>query len=161
MIVARVVAAAVAAACIAAPAASADPPVRTALDLSEPFTIDGACAFPVLVEELVNTTVLTEFSNGTQHFTGHLVIRLTNVSTEDALVVNVSGPGFFRVFRDGTSAFILGGRGLLIGSAEMLDPLDAQATLQSGRIAFRFDTAGEFVSASFIGRSTDLCAALA
>lgn len=154
-------AAAAAAVAVAAAPASAEPPLQIPLEPVPPFVIEGACPFPVQLEELENNTVQRIFSSGTEIFTGRLVLRLTNLDSGESLVLNVSGPGFFRV-RNGVATFVLGGRGFFIGNAEMIDPLDPQATLNSGRIVLSSDAeTGEFLGAEFIGNSTDICAALA
>jgi hypothetical protein len=150
------------AAIVGVPRALAEAPQQVPVEPLPPTTIAGACDFPILLEELKNKETLRLFTDGRQIITGRLVVRVTNLESGRGLVINVSGPGQFRLNRDGTASFILGGRGLLSGNAEMLDPLDPQVTLQSGRIVLTSDAeTGEFIGAEFIGHSTDVCRELA
>ena len=149
-------------AAVVSPVVLADPPEQSPLPPISPTVFVGACSFPVLLEQVAGKEVLRNFSSGNSIVTGKLIVRLTNTTTDRSLVVNVSGPSFFRLNKDGSASFTLAGRSLLIGNAEMLTPLEGQATLQSGKIVFTFNpSTGEFISADFIGNSRDLCAALA
>ena len=151
-----------AAAIAAAPSALAEPPQQIPVAPLPPTVFEGACDFPILLEELENKETLRLFTDGRQIITGRLVVRITNLDSGRSIQINISGPGHFRLNNDGTASFALGGRGLLLGNAQMLDPLDPQVTLNSGRIVFTSDAeTGEFLGAEFIGHSTDLCRELA
>lgn len=144
-----------------APAAGADPPERIPLESGPPIVVEGACEFPIEVAVVTNNAVIKIFTSGTEIATGRLVIRVTNISADKSIVLNVSGPGFSRVSADGSATFTLGGRSFFFGNAEMLYPLEGQATLNSGRIVLRFDETGAFLSAQFVGNTQDICAVLA
>lgn len=130
-------------------------PIRTLIDQSGiSFTLPAPdyCAFDVQLTIVVNREYQTVFPvapDGSQKvlITGALVIQLTNLVTNETLVLNASGPAFFTFFADGSAT--LRGEGLSLvfvpGQGIVLD---------QGLVDF--DT-----GALLRGHSTDLCAALA
>ena len=150
------------------------PPKREALP--PPASIEAAagevCAFPVLIEFLDSKNKALTFTDksGTpvrQIITGKLRARVTNLVTEESLVMNISGPAFLSFTEEGRPATVtLGGRALLILRAG-IDVAPPGVFLTSGRvvlaISFTIDKeAGEVAAiVSQTGRMQDLCTVLA
>ncbi len=148
--------------------ALADKPIREALPAPEPIEAAAGevCAFPVLIEflESKNKAVTFTDDSGTplrQIITGRLRARVTNLTTDESLVVNVSGPAFLSFTAEGLATVTLGGRGLLILRAG-IDVAPAGVFLTSGRVVLAIGPAGEVAGIiSQTGQMQDLCAALA
>jgi hypothetical protein len=128
------------------------------------FAAGDMCAdFPVRIETLVNKEyglVFPEAADGSQRtiVTGRLVIRVTNLETDEALTLNASGPGVFTVAADGTLTITGWGRWLLY-----LLPTDAGGPgiwLTSGRLTLHIGDTG-IVGLELPAHTTDICAALA
>jgi hypothetical protein len=148
------------AALVLIPVALADGPVR------EPgpppgtsFTLQGICAFDVEVTFLADKASTATFSSGRQIISGQLVVRLENVSTQKAIVLNISGPSFSAV---GASTLILSGTSVLFYFPGDLGPGTPGALLLThGPMILTVDATGVIRSVSQTSASaTDLCAAL-
>ena len=75
-------------------------PDREHLPLNDDLVIDGVCGFPVLLHEVRSNITVTTFFDQEGNVTkqigaGSLVVQLTNLDTDEAIVVNISGPGVF------------------------------------------------------------------
>ena len=87
---------------VAAPTASADPPVRFPV-VAEPLTLTGVCSFPVRLDAVANHQTVTVFSNGKTVVTGNFVARVTNLDNGKSVTLEASGPLFFTPNADGTT----------------------------------------------------------
>jgi len=89
--------------------AGADAPTRTPNPQSQ-LSFDDLCAFPVVIDILVNKEYVTTFTSGPkdqqQLITGALKVRVTNVPTHKAVDLNVSGPIQVIPHEDGTVSVI-------------------------------------------------------
>jgi hypothetical protein len=138
-------------------AASAAKPTRQPLPASEDVVI-GDCGFPVEIHFLQDKGTLTTFTDksGAVVFeltTGPLVVAVTNLETGESLHLNISGPGMFRVEKDGTATFTGTGPWLFFG----FSPAEGLPTFFLAEGKFVFEN-GTFTQ---VGRLVDLCAALA
>ena len=141
------------------PFALADAPTREPLSLpTDPFQVDGFCAFPVEVQVLANNEVLTTYSDGRSHVSGRLVARLTNVEDRTrSVVINASGP--VRSNPDGS--FTGTGRGLYFVPASMSPTGRPLIAWTSGPAITVLDANGIFQPVDLPNHVVDLCAALA
>ena len=137
-----------------ASSASADKPERVPLVL-EPFVLEDACAFPILIEPTANNEHLTFFPDGRIHINGKLFARLTNLDDPDQVVeLNISGPSFLTPETERGA-----GRGLLL-----LRPGEAGGPgmiLVTGRVDVIRAANGFITNLTVRGTSTDVCALLA
>jgi len=86
--------------------ALAGKPTREPSPSPSAFDIIGSCAFAVHVDTLADNGAATTYvgRDGQPTFTritGHLVMKVTNVTTGTSAVLNVSGPGTFRPLAGG------------------------------------------------------------
>src|SRR6478752_379483 len=81
-----------------------------------PFTYPGgtgqACAFDVTISEVANNEFARIFPNGNILVTGQLVLRVTNDSSGDSVVRDVSGPVLITSGPSGESVVVLSGASL-------------------------------------------------
>jgi hypothetical protein len=81
-----------------------------------PFTYPGgtgeACAFDVTITEVANNEFARTFPNGNTLITGRLVLRITNDSSGDSVVRNVSGPVLITSSPSGEPVAVLSGASL-------------------------------------------------
>jgi hypothetical protein len=156
----RVSAAAIFAAALLVPAAMAEGPVREPLeDQNLTWEAGQTCEFAVKVETLRNTATVKTFPDGHIVITGHLVQRLTNVTTGESRTLNVSGPLALWFNEDGSGRLI--GRGPLIFFLFEGDVGGPGIVYTKGRVEGTFDENFLLTSFSRSGSITDLCAALA
>jgi len=137
--------------------ASAAKPTRQLIPASEDIVI-GDCGFPVEIDFLREKGTLTTFTDesGAVVFeltTGPFVVAVTNLETGESLRLNISGPGMFRVEKDGTATFTGAGPWLFFG----FSPAEGFPTffLTEGKFVFEDGTFTQ------VGRLVDLCAELA
>jgi hypothetical protein len=144
--------------------ADASKPDREPLEKST-FLITDSCDFDVLYDETTNREVFTTFfdkeGNPTKMLiTGSLKARLTNMSNDKSLDVNISGPGKITLNEDGTETWYSGGTWLIFLSPVDVPDFQPRLFLSSGRMVIE-DTEGVITSLTVVGgRITDLCAAL-
>ena len=144
---------AIAAAALTAPVATAAKPTREHVTFSD-RTFTGQCSFAVFRHVLVNRSVLTTYSDGTQRLTGTFKERLTNVDTGKFIDVNASGPVLTIFHLDGSSTEINGGRQFLRPPGRLL--------ITTGRVIVERNAAATIVGFTQEGGTTqDVCELLA
>jgi hypothetical protein len=99
-----------------APAAAA-PPDRFKLDSGGTFTLPGFCDFDVEIDEVrVQGNSIDFFDNDgvptRSILNGNFVSRITNLETEESLLLNISGQFIFTSNPDGTLTLTAHGRNL-------------------------------------------------
>ncbi len=150
----------VASSVVAAPPAAAQKPVKEPLPAHPDEVFIDICAFPVMVQEVVNKTKTITFPDGRVIYSGALKVRFTNLETQKSIVVNASGPGVQTPRNDGGFRLKATGHWYWLFEAGFLGPgAPAQLLLTVGRVVFTVTGTGE---ASLVGgRRTDLCQRLA
>lgn len=126
-------------------------------DVDESFTIEGICAFPVLVE-LRGKSNTIELPGGRIIFTSpRLTATLTNLDhPANHETLGITGAFHQTVLPNGDVELVLTGRNLLIG----LDP-EAGFVISIGRFSFVVDADGNIVQPlSGRGQLVDICALL-
>jgi hypothetical protein len=146
-----------------APAAMAQQPEREPLPPSDPFVIEDICAFPVLLEELVNRATLTRFPDGREKITGTLKIRLTNVDQPaKSRVFNISGPAHFLPTPDGGVVLKGTGRWLwFFAPGELGEGTPGMMILLSGHARLTISPEGDLSFTVVGGRAQNVCSLLA
>jgi hypothetical protein len=135
-----------------ASAASAVKPTREPLPIDD-AVFSGVCSFSVERHVLVNRTIETTYSDGTQRLTGTFKQRLTNLTTGKFIDVNSSGPVLLDFHPDGSLTEIDYGRQFARPPGQLL--------LTTGKLVWEFDSAGNFVSFTQQGGTAqDVCALL-
>jgi hypothetical protein len=133
-------------------AASAVQPTREPLPISDEV-FSGVCSFSVERHVLVNRSILTTYSTGDQRITGTFKQRLTNLSTGKFIDVNSSGPVLLDFHPDDSLTEIDYGPQFARPPGKLL--------LTTGKLIWEFDSAGDFVSFTQQGGTTqDVCALL-
>lgn len=141
--------------------AGAAPPVREpASPLDQTFDAGQVCQFPLHLESIGDDSgTITTFSDGRVLVTGRFFVRATNLSTDESIVVNASGPFVLRFPESGSTLFDVHGPFLWI-----LFPADVGGP---GLIATRGHVTAvadpDFVLTKFelSGTSENLCGVLA
>jgi hypothetical protein len=111
--------------------------------------------FEVLIHAIENKEVLTIHPDGRQHLSGTFIVELTNLVTNETIVVNASGP--LNITPEGNTLIGLG-RGLLFGEAGFFGPgSPAELSLHSGQVIL---DALDFTILGRVGHNVDLCVAL-
>jgi hypothetical protein len=140
-----------------APAATAAKPVKEPLPAPEPsvFPAGEICPFPLLVETLTNREKSITFSDGSQLITGAFKQRLTNLDTDESILVNASGP--VRLTFEGDILHVVGrGPSLLLATAT--EPGGPGALFVRGRASYDVDLlTGEPLFLVVRGTTRDLC----
>jgi hypothetical protein len=142
--------------------ASADKPTRTVFPPTEDFVTD-VCGFDVFVDVTQDQFAIIEFFDKEGNFirdveSGAIKWTLTNVTTDESIFVNLSGPGFLTLSPDGSETFVGTGPWIFFEDLETGDP---ELLLVTGKFEVAFDTEGN-VEFSRVGRDVvDLCATLA
>jgi hypothetical protein len=134
----------------------------------DPFTLEGYCDFPVLVEfQDVNQYIIhsTTAADGTTtlQITGRARITLTNLSSGESVSYNISGPGTLVINPDGSFSADLAGPNLLWTLPEFSYPGVPAISYTTGHVTFEVARSGQTTSYSLAGgaRQTDVCEVLA
>lgn len=146
-----------AAAALLVPTAAADPPTKE--PLGSPDATGRFCPdFDVRLHVTDDKEVIHTFSSGVGLITGVFKVEVTNLTTNETIALNISGPGKFAA--DGSS--LTGyGNWLLFGAAGDLGPdTGPSMTLVSGQLTIEFGPTG-IAGIEMHGHIEDLCAALA
>lgn len=131
------------------PSAFAGKPTREPLPIADE-EFSGVCSFTVARQVLVNRSVLTTYSDGDQRITGTFKQRLTNLTTGKFVDVNSSGPILLDFHADGALTETDWGRQFVRPPGQLL--------LTTGPVVWEFDSAGNFVSFTQRGGTTqDVC----
>jgi hypothetical protein len=154
---------------LSAPAAHALKPDRFQPGPNPDLVIEDVCAFPVLLHDVVNKLVITDFfdRNGNlvrESGTGRIVVELTRLDDQGqpvrSIIRNVSGPGTF-TFDEESATLVARGLWLFFFfPGEVAEHPDGLMWLTSGRWIWRFDASG-ITLVSRTGRFVDVCALLA
>ena len=128
------------------------------------FPAGTACSFALGYEPLVNRVVVKTFppeANGDvlQIITGTLTVRLTNLATDEAITLNLSGPGRVTFHPDGSITFVNGGFGLIVVFPTDI-PAGPRTILTAGRLVQTLTATGQLIVVSLAGRQEDVCATL-
>jgi hypothetical protein len=139
------------------PLANGARPVRIELPPSQPFPIDGYCAFDVMVEPTSKQKAVV-WNAGTPDeraiVTGTYKARLTNMDTGKTWDLNLSGPGTFTVTEDGF-------RGEHRGRWVFFIPQIGVFALTTGLVIHEFSESSGHTLVQRGGTWTDVCEALA
>lgn len=134
------------------PSAFAGKPTREPLPIADE-EFSGVCSFTVARQVLVNRSVLTTYSDGDLRITGTFKQRLTNLTTGEFIDVNSSGPILGDLHADGSFTETDWGR--------QFERPPGQLLLTTGPVVWEFDSAGNFVSFTQRGGTTqDVCVLL-
>lgn len=145
---------------VLASAGLAQPPVKEPL-VSEPmeFPAGVVCPFPVLGESVSGNESITFFASGRFHITGEGSTRVTNLETQESIVLDTSGVVTFTPLEDGNLAITGSGRNLFFFLPQ--DVEGAGLFLITGRISEILDSSTDTItSSSSTGQRVDVCAAL-
>ena len=151
------------------PALAGGGPVRdfTGLQPGDTFPLpDGVCAFPVVMTIVVNKEYTLTFNPdavGTirQLESGRLVVALTNTSTDESVIRNISGPGKFLYFTDGSIDLAMSGAWGIFFAPDQRGPGTPGALfVNTGKMAVHTDPSGIQTVSQQHGSQEDLCAAL-
>lgn len=145
---------------VLASAGLAQPPVKEPL-VSEPmeFPAGVVCPFPVLGETVSGNESITFFASGRFHITGEGSTRVTNLATQESIVLDTSGVVTFTPLEDGNLAITGSGRNLFFFLPQ--DVEGAGLFLITGRISEILDSSTDTItSSSSTGQRVDVCAAL-
>ena len=150
----------VASSVVAATPAAAQKPVKEPSPAHPDEVLTDICAFPILVQEVVNKIKTITFPDGRMIFNGAAKVRVTNLDTQKSILVNASGAGVLRPRDDGGFTIKGTGHWFWIFRAGELEPgAPAQLLHTVGRVIFTFTGTGEMSLVG--GRRTDLCQRLA
>jgi hypothetical protein len=122
------------------------------------------CEFGVLVGPIRSRghqVTFPEDTDGTiqQRITGQLIVRLTNTTSGESVVRNITGPVDFWFFADGTAASL--NRGHALAFLFFFEEGGPALWYHSGSILWAVDTDGNFSVVRQPGISEDLCQTLA
>jgi hypothetical protein len=148
--------------------ASAGGPSRdfTGLMPGDFFDFEGPCDFPVRIEIVHNNEYTLTFSPdeaGTtrQLVNGRFVVSVTNLDSGASLSLNVSGPGEYLYFADGSILFTGDGPWLIFFFPGQRGPGTPGALfVNDGRIVLHTDPLGTQTVLEQVGTQEDVCAAL-
>jgi hypothetical protein len=116
-------------------------------------TYEGVCAFTVERQILVNKTILTTFSDGTQRYTGTFKERIINKTTGKHIDFNGSGPVILVYNADGTVTETDFG--------PQFERPPGQLLLTNGQFVWTYDSSFNVLSATQVsGTSRDVCTLL-
>ncbi len=153
----------------ASPALAGGGPARdfTGLQSGDTFALpDGVCPFPVEITIVVNKEYTLTFNPdaaGTirQLVNGRFVVAFTNTSIGDSVIRNVSGPGEYLYFTNGSVDFTGNGVWAIFFAPGQRGPGTPGALfVNTGKIALHTDPSGIQTVSQQIGTQEDLCAVL-
>jgi hypothetical protein len=142
--------------------ATAEGPTREVFEGGSNFVTD-VCGFPVHWESSGRFAVLTFTDEDGNLFrtiepaAGVFQVQLTNLGTDESLTLNISGPGMFQVYEDGSFSFTTFGPWLVIRNPVTLE--FGLFVIQGRRE--RFEAATGEVTFTFHGHIRNLCTELA
>jgi hypothetical protein len=133
-------------------------------DNSFDFPPGVVCSFEVIGTPLANNETTATFpvqANGDarQIVSGALKEEITNASTGNSIVVNISGPGTIINHPDGSASADTHGRNLLISFSTDI-PAGPSLGLVSGHLVAEYSSGGLQTLITQTGTEEDLCAAL-
>ncbi len=135
----------------AAPA-GADKPVRTQPGPNPDLVITEVCPFPVLLHDVVNTGVITDFFDQDGNlvmrtFTGRLVAEVSRLDAQgnplETISRNISGPGMQTFDESGSTLTGNGPWSLFFFPGELTEFPDGFIWFTTGQFVLRFEDTGE------------------
>jgi hypothetical protein len=119
---------------------------------------EGACPFPVSIQDVYTNQKVRSYDNGSTKGTGQLITEITNVNTGNSITVNISGPG--RTYTDtaGVVHYILTGASLTWVSPGKDRTESAPVGLYLRHGSVHVDSEGNLWS--YTGSAENLCDAL-
>jgi hypothetical protein len=136
---------------VAAPA-SALMPERFQPGPNPDFTVEGVCDFPVLLHDVVNQGVITDFfdqeGNLTrEQFTGLLIVEVSRLDAQgnpvETITLNISGPGVETFDESGSTLTGLGPWLLFFFPGQVTGFPDGLIWFTMGQFVLRFEDTGE------------------
>jgi hypothetical protein len=133
------------------------------------FTVEGVCDFPVLLHDVANNGVVTDFFDQEgnllrESVSGLLVVQMTRLDSQGnpvrSITRDISGPGTFTFDEDGTTLVATGPWLVFFLPGELAGQSDGILWLTEGRFVWRFEDAGATLI-SQTGTYQDVCALLA
>lgn len=128
-------------------------------------TVEGVCDFPVLLHDVVNNLVVTDFfdseGNLVREFgSGRLVEQITRLDNQGnpvtSITRNISGPGTFTFDEEGTTLVATGRWLFFFLPGELTEQSEGLIWLTTGRFVWRFTDAGATL-VSHTGTIEDVC----
>lgn len=144
-------------------------PERFKPGLNPDFTVEGVCDFPVLLHDVVNNGVVTDFFDQEgnllrESVSGLLVEQMTRLDSQGnpvrSITRNISGPGTFTFDEDGTTLVATGPWLFPFLPGDLAGQSDGIIWLTEGRFVWRLEDAGATLI-SQTGTYQDVCALLA
>ena len=134
------------------------------------LTLTDICDFPVLLHDVVNNILVTDFFDRDgnlvrEHGGGLLVEQMTRLDAQNApvrsITRNISGPGTYTFDEDGATLAASGRWLFFFSPGEVEGYPDGLMWLTTGRFVWRFDDDGTTTLVSHIGLAEDVCTLLA
>jgi hypothetical protein len=147
---------------IAAPVSAAGP-IHVKLEPNPSFVVTGACVFAYELTELRVHGNLLDFVDNAGQFrktiiAGNFVVKVTNLETDNAITLNISGQFIFTPNPDGSLRLAAHGRNLFF----TIDP-EPFTVFHRGRAVLTVTPSGDMLGLVFnevSGQSLDICQAL-
>jgi hypothetical protein len=149
---------------VAAPA-SANAPDRVYVPTADLGPTTGICAFPVQITVLANNGYFTTFYDKAGNVTkglssGHITVRITNVSTGYSVTRNITGPGFWTFTSNGLTIRAEGPWLFVFFPGEVVSGAPGRLLYTTGRVFFSPSSSPE--TWRIVGGTVeDLCVTLA
>ena len=133
------------------------------------LTVEGVCDFPVVLHDVVNKLVITDFfdQDGNlvrEHGSGRIVEQMTRLDDQGlpvrSITRNISGPGTFTFDEDGATLTARGAWLFFFLPGEIVGQSEGLIWLTTGRWVWRFEDDGATL-VSHTGRFEDVCTLLA
>lgn len=140
------------------PAAFADAPLPIGSHQQVEYAAGDVCSFPVSVRNVTDQSLLHTLGDNTVFITGHLVQKVTNLTTGQATTVNASGS--LRITFDENGADLVG-HGPILYTFFELDVGGPGLFLLTGEQVFHNNAAGHTTAFAFSGTKQDICTRLA
>jgi hypothetical protein len=154
---------------IAAPA-NALKPDRFQPGLAPDFVLEDVCDFPVLLHDVVNRVVITDFFDHDGNITmelgnGHIVEAISRLDGTGnpirTITRNISGPGVTTFDDTGATLRATGLWLFFFQPGEVTGFPDGLIWLTSGQFVWRFEDSGAISLISHMGTFQDVCTLLA
>lgn len=132
------------------------------------FTVEGVCDFPVLLHDVVNQIVVTDFFDQEGNLvresgSGLLIEQITRLDDQGnpvtSITRNISGPGTSTFDEEGATLVATGRWLFFFLPGELAEQSEGVIWLTTGRFVWRFEDAGATLL-SHTGTIEDVCALL-
>ncbi len=144
-------------------------PDRFKPGLAPDVTVEGVCDFPVLLHDVVNELVITDFFDKAGNLvresgTGRIVEQITRLDDQGlpvrSITRNISGPGTFTFDEEGSTLTATGNWLFFFFPGDLAGQSDGLVWLTTGRWVWRFEDVGATL-VSHTGAVEDVCTLLA